>query len=314
MLPQLKAEHAAKDVDFAEASRYLLLGCFKKVAVADIIGIFVASTYAHLGEVNGFVILLATILFAFQIYCDFSGYSDMAVGSAKLFGINLVENFKEPYKATTIKEFWNRWHLSLSTWFRDYIYFPLGGSRVNKVKWAFNIMVVFLVSGLWHGANLTFLVWGALHGLFQIIGRLTLPLRNKLLEKMKLDTNGAFVRSLRTIGVFLLVDFCWIFFVANSIEDAGLAISKIFTDWSGNTMSQLISMGATRFFLVYSIIAVTVCLMIENIKYIKTSPNIVFSKEWARIVVYSILLLAVIGTWIYLQSSSVESSFIYFEF
>lgn len=314
LLPQLKAEHAAKDVDFAEASRYLLLGCFKKVAVADIIGIFVASTYAHLGEVNGFVILLATILFAFQIYCDFSGYSDMAVGSAKLFGINLVENFKEPYKATTIKEFWNRWHLSLSTWFRDYIYFPLGGSRVNKVKWAFNIMVVFLVSGLWHGANLTFLVWGALHGLFQIIGRLTLPLRNKLLEKMKLDTNGAFVRSLRTIGVFLLVDFCWIFFVANSIEDAGLAISKIFTDWSGNTMSQLISMGATRFFLVYSIIAVTVCLMIENIKYIKTSPNIVFSKEWARIVVYSILLLAVIGTWIYLQSSSVESSFIYFEF
>ncbi len=141
-----------------------------------------------------------------------------------------------------------------------------------------------------------------------------MPLRNKLLEKMKLDTNGALIRSLRTIGVFLLVDFCWIFFVASSIEDAGLAISKIFTDWSGNTMSQLISMGATRLFLAYSIIAVAVCLIIENIKYIKTSPNIVFSKEWARIVVYSILLLAVIGTWIYLQSSSVESSFIYFEF
>lgn len=314
LLPQLKAEHPLNSVDFAEASRYLLVGYFKKIAVADVIGIFVAYVYAHLGEINGLTILVATVMFAFQIYCDFSGYSDIAVGSAKLFGINLTENFKEPYKATSIKDFWNRWHLSLSTWFRDYIYFPMGGSRVNKFRWAINIMVVFLVSGLWHGANWTFIVWGALHGALQIIGRFTLPYRNKLLMKMKLNPESTFIRCLRIVGVFLLVDFCWIFFVSHSISDAGLAITKIFSDWNGNITSDFLAAGCTRLFATYSIIAIAVVLSIENIKYIKKSPNQVFSLAWFRYATYVVLVLTIIGTWIYLQTSSVESSFIYFEF
>lgn len=234
LLPQLKEEKKLKDIDFVSSFRIMLVGFFKKIAIADVIGIYVNFVYNDISNASGLSVLIASVLFAVQIFCDFSGYSDIAVGCAKLFGINMTENFKNPYGAKSVKDFWNRWHLSLSQWLRDYIYFPLGGSRVKKFRWVINVLIVFFVSGIWHGANYTYIIWGLLHGIFQVIGVLTLNKRNRIWNKIGIDHNGKLVSILRIIGTFLIIDFCWIFFRANSVGDSFIAINKIFTDCSFN--------------------------------------------------------------------------------
>lgn len=143
-------------------------GYFKKLAIADVISVYVDRAYANINTCTGLDLLIAVFFFTIQIYCDFSGYSDIAIGTAKLMGINLMTNFKSPYFSISIKEFWSRWHISLSTWFRDYVYIPLGRNRVSKGRGYLNLMVTFLVSGLWHGADYTYIVWGGIHGLFHI--------------------------------------------------------------------------------------------------------------------------------------------------
>ena len=321
LLPQLHAsgsgEVPIKKIDYSSAFRIMLIGFFKKIAIADIIGIYVNSVYQDLASANGFAILVATLLFAVQIFCDFSGYSDIAVGCAKLFGIDLTENFKSPYSAKSIKDFWNRWHISLSKWLRDYIYFPLGGSRVKKFRWILNIMIVFFISGLWHGANYTFIIWGLLHGIFQIIGVLTLKYRNKGWEKLRINPNGKIISCLRIIGTFLLVDFCWIFFRANSISDAGLAIEKIFTNW--HFSQSYFSNGITCLGLSWkSVLYILACIVslhfIEKLKYIHISEYKVFNYRAIRYTSYYVMSMFIICSWIYLQAADVGSSFIYFQF
>ena len=295
----------------------MLIGFFKKIAIADVIGIYVNVVYQDLASANGFAVLIASLLFAVQIFCDFSGYSDIAVGCAKLFGIDLTENFKNPYGSKSIKEFWNRWHISLSKWLRDYIYFPLGGSRVNKFRWIMNIMIVFFISGLWHGANYTFIVWGLLHGVFQIIGVLTLNARNKVWNKLKVNPDGKLVSALRIITTFLLVDFCWIFFRANNIGDASLAITKIFTNWELNIeyFNNTINLfGFDWKNVLYIVVCILSLSLIEKLKYIKLNPSKIFSNECVRYASYFIMSLFVVCSWIYLQASEVGSSFIYFQF
>lgn len=169
LLPQIKSEKKF-DYDLAmHGARQMLWGFFKKVAVADVAATYVNTAYDTLHSCTGFDLCAAILFFSMQIYCDFSGYSDIAIGTAKLFGINLMTNFKSPYFSTSIKEFWSRWHISLSTWFRDYVYIPLGGSRCSKLRNSFNLLVTFLASGLWHGANWTFVVWGGIHGGAQVV-------------------------------------------------------------------------------------------------------------------------------------------------
>lgn len=317
LLPQLKAEKSIKKIDYSGAFRIMLIGFFKKIAIADIIGIAVNAVYNDVSSANGFAILIASLLFAVQIFCDFSGYSDIAIGCAKLFGVDLTENFNNPYGSKSIKEFWNRWHISLSRWLRDYIYFPLGGSRCSKVRWIFNILVVFFVSGLWHGANYTFIIWGVLHGLFQIIGIFTLKYRNKAWEKLKVNPNGKIVNVVRIIITFLLVDFCWIFFRTNNISDAGIAINKIFTNWQlsqeyfNNTIEIL---GFTWKYFVYIIFAISTLPLLEKLKYVQIKPSKIFSTSGIRYASYFITTIAIICAWIYLQASNVGSSFIYFQF
>ncbi|MDE6414469.1 MAG: hypothetical protein K2K48_03560 [Anaeroplasmataceae bacterium] len=317
LLPQLKKEQSFKKIDYSGAFRYMLIGAFKKVAVADMIGIIVNATYSNVADANGLMILISTFLFAFQIYCDFSGYSDIAVGTAKLFGINLTENFNSPYQSKSIKEFWNRWHISLSKWLRDYIYFPLGGSRVSKIRWCFNILVVFFISGLWHGASYNFVIWGLLHAGFQIIGALTLKQRNKLWCKIKLNPEGKFVGAVRLCITFLLVDFTWIFFRANSISDSATAITKLFTDWSFNleyfkyTWSQL---GLSLPLWIYSIFGILIMLTLEKLKKIHVEQNRIYKNSIFRFGCYLILGWCLIYSWIYLQATDVGSSFIYFQF
>lgn len=192
-------------------------GFFKKVVIADRLSIFADHAYNNVGEMNGITLLLATVFFAFQIYCDFSGYSDIALGTANVMGYDLMENFKTPYFSKKINEFWRRWHISLSTWFRDYVYVPLGGNKKGFVFTCINLLIIFLISGLWHGANWTFVIWGGLHGLYLIAGLL----KDRYLPKLQMPDYLAIVFT------FLLVCFAWIFFRANSVSDAFTVISKI---------------------------------------------------------------------------------------
>lgn len=234
LLPQFKTRRSLRELDYIGAFRFMLVGFFKKIAVADAIGIVVNATYNNVEGANGLAALISTLLFSAQIYCDFSGYSDIAVGCAKLFGVNLTENFKTPYAARSIKEFWNRWHISLSSWLRDYIYFPIGGSRVRTARWIFNITLVFFVSGLWHGASYNFIIWGLMHAFYQIVGKFTLRYRDGFWKRLGVSVEGKLVSRLRNLGTVALVTLSWVFFRADTPSDALSILKKIFTDYSFN--------------------------------------------------------------------------------
>lgn len=208
-----------------EACKYILMGAVMKLCLADRLNIYVDAVYGNIVQHNGTTLLFASILYAIQIYADFAGYSLMAIGSGKLLGIELQTNFIRPYFSKTVTEFWRRWHISLTTWFRDYIYFPLGGNRVSKARWMLNTMIVFVVSGLWHGAAYTFLVWGTLHGLCMIVERVIYGKRIKEISDKPTVPN-----ILRMLLTFCIVSFAWIFFRAESFMDALTIIKSIFTD------------------------------------------------------------------------------------
>ena len=204
----------------------MLWGFFKKLVIADRLAVYVNAVYNHPQEYGGLPIAVATFFFAFQIYCDFSGYTDIAIGSAKVMGFDLMENFKHPYFSQSIPEFWHRWHISLSTWFRDYLYIPMGGSREGRGRYYFNLMVTFVLSGLWHGANWTFVVWGALHGFFMII---TAGWRD-ICKRFGWDGHKKtpILTLTSMIATFLVVSFAWIFFRAASVGEALLLFKQMF--------------------------------------------------------------------------------------
>ena len=249
LMPQLFSKRRFSLDNIIEGYKFMCWGFFKKVVIADRIAAAVNTVYGAPLNFDGLALILATLLFAFQIYCDFSGYSDIAVGCGKMLGIDLTQNFKQPYLSRGTKAFWRRWHISLSTWFKDYLYFPLGGSRVGRLRHAFNTMVTFLVSGLWHGANWTFIIWGGLHGVYQVIGNLIpAPGKSKRfsvwssgryqltgepvirpLVKPQKNGNLLFVRFIQTAATFSLVSFAWIFFRANTTADAFYIARNLFT-------------------------------------------------------------------------------------
>jgi len=223
LLPQITSE---KRFDYASATygiRLILWGLYKKMVIADNLAVFVDRVFENVQHYQGYSFVLAAFFFSIQIYCDFSGYSDIARGSAKLLGIDLMENFRSPYFSSSIREFWSRWHISLSTWFRDYVYIPLGGNRKGRFRTILNNLITFLVSGLWHGANVTYLVWGGIHGAGQVAENLT-----------GLDRKGRKKSRLRRIigipVVFVFVTLAWVFFRAKSLPDAVYVLTHLFTD------------------------------------------------------------------------------------
>ncbi|WP_167619038.1 MBOAT family O-acyltransferase [Maribellus sediminis] len=235
LIPQFEKRPTFEYTQATSGLKLMLWGFFKKMVIADQLAKIVNAVYAQPDQFGSLGIVFATLLFGYQIYCDFSGYSDIAIGTARLFGIELMTNFKTPYLATSFREFWHRWHISLSTWFRDYVYIPLGGNRGNSVFWMRNIFITFVVSGLWHGANITFLIWGALHGLFLIIEHF-ISKGIKINRKLK--------SRLGWIITFLLVNMSWIFFRAESWQHIKkLAIGIAFNHKSGNFTSFLIKEG-----------------------------------------------------------------------
>jgi D-alanyl-lipoteichoic acid acyltransferase DltB (MBOAT superfamily) len=205
----------------------MMWGFFKKVVIADRLATAVALVYDHPTAYQGAPLIVATYFFAIQIYCDFSGYSDIAIGAAQVMGFRLMDNFNRPYHAKSIGEFWQRWHISLSTWFRDYLYIPLGGNRVGKWRWYYNLMIVFLISGLWHGANWTFLVWGGLHGTYLITSIWTAKWREKFSRLIGLSEFPTLRKAWKVLITFHLVWISWIFFRAHSLQDATYIIKHM---------------------------------------------------------------------------------------
>ena len=210
----------------------MLWGLFMKMVIADRVAIFVDKVFDQTFAIGTVEAVLGAVGFAIQIYCDFGGYSAIAIGAAKVMGFDLMENFNTPYFAVSIKDFWRRWHISLSTWFRDYLYIPLGGSRGSRLRKYANLMITFLLSGLWHGAALTYIVWGIIHGLYRVIGDILKPVRRKGIELLKIKTDVFSFRFSQAACTFTLTTFAWIFFRAVSVGQAFLYVRNIFTRWN----------------------------------------------------------------------------------
>ena len=222
LMPQIKATHTFDYEQGKQGLKQLLWGMFIKVVIADRLGLFVDTVYANYVYYSGATCFVASIFYTLQIYCDFAGYSLMAIGIAKTLGFNLIDNFRRPYLAVSITDFWKRWHISLTRWLTRQVYIPLGGSRCSKPRTYWNILVTFLVSGIWHGANWTFIVWGVIHGALQII--------EKALGWQKYDGKNRAVKAVKVSVTFLLVNFAWVFFRMPDITSACTVIGKIFTN------------------------------------------------------------------------------------
>lgn len=307
LLPQLKAE---RRFDYDSASYGLKLmawGYFKKLVIADTFAVTVNQVYDNCRSYVGLVFIITTVMYAIQIYCDFSGYSDIAIGCARLFGVELTTNFKSPYLSFSIREFWSRWHISLSTWFRDYVYIPLGGSRAGRIRHCINLFITFLVSGFWHGSALTFLAWGAMHGLLQIIETFLYPKRKA----------GAPARKKHWWQLpltFCLVCLAWIFFRANSIQDALWILSRLFWD-IGRPLNYL-KTAAICLDLSYPAMAgmalsALVLLIYDSISLKQDVIGLV-SRAWApvRYLTYVLLLMAIA----LFSYKGIATEFIYMQF
>lgn len=280
-----------------QACKLILLGGMIKLCLADRLGIYVDTVYANITQHNGTTLFFTSILYSIQIYADFAGYSLIAIGFGLLLGIKLPTNFIRPYFAKTVTEFWRRWHISLTTWFRDYIYFPLGGNRCNKLRWVFNTMIVFIISGLWHGAAYTFLIWGALHGACMVIERIAYG------DKIKTIPDSFTIQNfLRIILTFLIVNFAWIFFRIDNFEDVKVIFIKIFTEFGK------IFIDADT--LIYAFLFAIIVFIVDFLdEYFKGKIQLLNSKytliRWITyiIMIIMIMLLGVLdgGSFIYFQ-------------
>jgi alginate O-acetyltransferase complex protein AlgI len=239
LIHQFYEKHYFEYERVVEGLKLMLWGFFMKLVIADRLAIYVNAVYNNPDKHGGKTLALATVFFAFQIYCDFAGYSNIAIGAAKVMGFKLMTNFRRPYLSSSISEFWKRWHISLSSWFKDYLYISLGGNRVSIPRWYFNLLFVFVISGLWHGANWTYIIWGTLNGFYLIFAIVTEKWRKGFNKLIQIDRVPKFHNVVQIVITFLLSCFAWIFFRANNTHDAFLIIQKIFSlngslflDWS----------------------------------------------------------------------------------
>jgi len=301
LLPQVLKPRRLTIEKFLEGYRLILWGLFKKVVVADRLGVYVDAVYGNVYHHSSMTFVLATFFFAFQIYCDFSGYSGIARGLAKLMGFDIMVNFRNPYFSKNIKEFWQRWHISLSSWLRDYLYIPLGGNREGFLKTNRNIFITMLLGGLWHGANWTFIVWGVLHSIYIMITRIVLEVFKKPFKDKK--ENGIFNKILNIAVTFTIVLLTWIFFRAENLTDALYILKSIFSPYV-----LLFIKGKAN--VVYGFMGILVVILLEY----RSRNNIMgdvlqfrpVAVEWTvhYLVIFAIILFGVYG----------GEQFIYFQF
>lgn len=301
LMPQLKRQAAPEYDDFAAGIQLIISGFFRKVVIADSAGRIVDRIYGCEGAVDGAAVVVATVLFAVQIYCDFAGYSEIAAGTARLMGIRLMRNFDRPYLSAGIREFWRRWHISLSTWFTNYIYIPLGGSRKGIRRQIFTTIVVFGASGLWHGAKWTFVLWGLLHG-----GLLVLEL---LLSRGKKTGLSGPKRQIAVVLTFCAVTFSWIFFRSGTLEQAFTFVGSLFTPWDLSAAVENLGMTFLD--------AVQIGLMLLHLPMLHTlSKAMDHDGRRAALtdITYVYYLMVILTAWMIRLENNQVSTFIYFQF
>ena len=313
LLPQFHAEHHFDYERVTDGLKLMAWGFFKKLVIADRLATLVNLVYGSPSSYPGITLILATVFFAYQIYCDFSGYSDIAIGAAQVMGIKLMTNFNRPYFSKSLSEFWTRWHISLSSWFRDYLYIPLGGNRVSQWRWQINLLIVFLVSGLWHGANWTFVIWGALHGLYMLaaIWLKTCAEWIQRVAKIHLPAPNKFIQ----VGItFTLVSFAWVFFRASTLDQALYIVTHFFDNARLVVNPQLweasIFVGLNRVEMVMAIVAIVVLEAVQVLQR-RGSGRVILARQpelvqWGA---YYLLVMTIL-----LFSVYEAREFIYFQF
>ena len=317
LLKQLAVNRKATYEEMREGLLLMIWGFFLKIVLADRVAIFVDTVYGNYAKFPGFYLIVATILFAFQIYCDFYGYSTIAVGASKIIGIQLMENFNAPYLSTSVATFWRNWHISLTSWFKDYLYIPLGGSRKGKLRKQLNKMIVFLVSGLWHGASLSFVVWGGLNGLYQVIGEVFKPVRDKLVKLLNLNRESIGHKILCILTTFTLVDFSWIFFRANRLTDSLEIIRSMVSTYNPWILfdGSLYQCGLSRKNFTVMLLSIAILLFADIMKHrgVQLRKVIAAQDYWCRylIMIASICAILIFGIW---GSGYDAAGFIYFQF
>ena len=302
LIHQFYEAHDFNYQNVTEGLKQMAWGFFKKLVIADRLAIYVNEVYNHPGKYEGAPVILATIFFAYQIYCDFSGYSDIAIGAARVMGFRLMKNFDNPYSSQSVTEFWRRWHISLSSWFKDYLFIPLGGSRVAVKKIYLNLAIVFVISGLWHGANWTFIVWGSLHALYVIAERFFGIATDK--SSTENSTSNFYYKIPRQLFTFFLVCFAWIFFRANTVSDAFTLISSAlhFSFHSTNLPAPGI--------LYYCFSGIIILEIVQSLMKEKEFFSLLMSHpRWIRITAYHLLIISILAFGVFNNSS-----FIYFQF
>jgi D-alanyl-lipoteichoic acid acyltransferase DltB (MBOAT superfamily) len=305
LIPQFYQIHKFNTNYFTEGARLILWGYFMKVVVSDRLATYVDSVFNNIAQHNSSSLIVASVFFSFQIYCDFGGYSNIAIGCAKIMGFDLMTNFRRPYMAASVTDFWRRWHISLSTWFRDYLYIPLGGNRCSKKRNYFNLMVTFVVSGLWHGASWTFVIWGGINGLFQILIDKTFKnTRNRIQSFLRMDRYRTVVYYLNVLFTFILITIAWVFFKARTLSDAFLLFDRVL---SHHGPLFTVPMQALMYGSIFSIV-----LIVSDFIQEKNDGKHFFLENERAIVRYISYLLIVIL--ILMFGVFDGSQFIYFQF
>jgi D-alanyl-lipoteichoic acid acyltransferase DltB (MBOAT superfamily) len=314
LLPQFYKTYTFNYNQVKSGLLLMAFGLFKKMVIADRAAILVNQVYNNPSDYQGVDVIIATVFFAFQIYCDFSGYSDIAIGAARTMGFDLMKNFDSPYLSKSITEFWRRWHISLSTWFRDYVYIPLGGSRNGKYRTYANLFIVFLVSGLWHGAAMTFVIWGAIHGFIIVFEKAIIKQRKAVYSKLNITKDSVLRKVIFIPIVFLIVCFAWIFFRANNLHDALTLISNInLSNISNITNGKIYELGLIKPEFIVAIIAILLLTLFEwyhkKFNFQKRLSKQVLPIRWSF---YLTIALVIIVFGIYGDDHVAE--FIYFQF
>lgn len=307
LLPQIKAVHTFSETKGMYGAKIMLWGYMKKIVIADLLAQIVDLAFANVYSYSGFAWVLAVFFFSLQIYCDFSGYSDIAIGTAKLFDIDLMTNFKSPYFSSSIKEFWSRWHISLSTWFRDYVYIPLGGNRCSPLRRNINLLATFLVSGLWHGASWTFVFWGGIHGIAQIIENFF----SRPLTRLRSRKPG---KLLSILFVFCFCNFAWIFFRAGTFAEALYILTHMFQGIRQPLpylTSGFAQLGLHPLKLLYLFGFIAVLAVYDFLHQDKDRiQDLLSRRKWLEWSVYLVMGLLVV----FFSQKGVAAEFVYFQF
>ncbi len=317
LLYQLNEKHTFSLERVRDGLMLMLWGYFLKMVLGDRIAVVVDMVYANPEARPGYYIVIATMLFAIQIYCDFGGYSTIAIGAAKVMGFTLTDNFESPYLARSVAEFWRRWHVTLSSWFRDYVYIPLGGNRKGRLRKYVNCMVVFGLSGLWHGAEWSFVVWGLLNGAYQVIGGLLKPLWDKLVGWFGLNRSTFSHKLFQTAITFILVDFAWLFFRADNMAVALQMIDSVVHADNLHIIADgsLYQMGLDWRNYMIMLLSIGILLAVDCLKYCGISVRqFIYKQElWFRWMVYiaAVLIILIFGMW---GAGYDKQAFIYFQF